>query len=126
MGLHMNEQVTPRSIAYTAVQVRLNFTSSRDAHLRRRHLLFALSDATQWVQVHQGFDYRSFYYFIIDYIEDTSGPVAQKKAQELFKWRNMYVFVFSLHYVHRRLLLFSRVFPVCQNDSQFLVISVTS
>ena len=111
MGLHMNEQVTPRSIAYAAVQVRLNFISSRDVHLRRRQLVFALSDATQWVQVHQGFDYCSFYYFIIDYFEDTSGPIAQKKAQELLKWWNMYVFVFSLHYVHRRLLLFSRVFP---------------
>jgi len=51
-----------------------------------------LSSAEQWSEVHEGFDYRAFYYFIIDFFEDVEGAEARKRSQQLLKWWNEYVF----------------------------------
>ncbi|KAM6494657.1 hypothetical protein JOM56_009280 [Amanita muscaria] len=69
--LHMEEKVTPRAIAYAAVQ-----------------LVFALSDAPHWTAVHNGFDYRSFYYFIVDFFEASADNSSKQRVKELLSWWN--------------------------------------
>lgn len=49
-------------------------------------LLFALSDAMAWTSMHNGFDYKAFYHFIIDFFETPSGPTAKNRVRELLKW----------------------------------------
>lgn len=73
--LHMNEKVTPRAIAYAAVQ-----------------LVFALSDAPHWTAVHNGFDYRSFYYFVVDVFEVSADQSSKERVMELLSWWNRQVF----------------------------------
>ncbi|KAI6143765.1 hypothetical protein BKA82DRAFT_4331182 [Pisolithus tinctorius] len=67
--------VTPRSIAYTAVQVR-----------------FALSSANTWHNVDGNFDYSQFYNAILDFFEDLPGPAAKKRVDELLAWWNRKAF----------------------------------
>ncbi|KIK73736.1 hypothetical protein PAXRUDRAFT_20542 [Paxillus rubicundulus Ve08.2h10] len=55
------KSVTPRSIAYTAIQVR-----------------FALSSAGSWCNMDGGFDYIQFYNMIVDFFEVTPGNAAKK------------------------------------------------
>ncbi|KAF9043142.1 hypothetical protein BJ165DRAFT_1405518 [Panaeolus papilionaceus] len=73
--LHMSGNVTPRSIAYAAVM-----------------LVFNLTDATQWMETYNGFNFRVFWNFIVDYFEDTPDERASKKAAALLKWWNKQVF----------------------------------
>ncbi|KAF8839843.1 hypothetical protein BDN67DRAFT_969490 [Paxillus ammoniavirescens] len=69
------KSVTPRSIAYTAVQVR-----------------FALCSAGSWRNVDGDFDYIQFYNAIIDFFEVTPGNAAKKRVDELLGWWNRKVF----------------------------------
>ncbi|KAF9034848.1 hypothetical protein BJ165DRAFT_1533884 [Panaeolus papilionaceus] len=73
--LHMNSRVTPRSIAYAAVV-----------------LAFNLTDAVQWVEVYNGFNFRVLWSFIVDYFEETPDEVSKSKADELLQWWNRQVF----------------------------------
>jgi len=70
IGLTM---VTPRSIAYSAVQLR-----------------FALSDANTWRAVDVEFNHIEFYQAIVNYFEVTPGPVGQAHVDDLLAWWNRY------------------------------------
>ncbi|KAF8189080.1 hypothetical protein K438DRAFT_1473351, partial [Mycena galopus ATCC 62051] len=61
--------VTPRSIAYAAVQHR-----------------FALSDASHWNEMDGTFSYIAYYNNIVDWFEDAPGPIAQKEVDDLLAW----------------------------------------
>ncbi|RDB16224.1 hypothetical protein Hypma_003116 [Hypsizygus marmoreus] len=65
-GLHMQDQVTPRSIAYAVVQ-----------------LVFALTDAPSWVIQYNGIDLRVLYYFVIDFFEVV---LSRNEAGALLNW----------------------------------------
>ncbi|KAF9561479.1 hypothetical protein CPC08DRAFT_707305 [Agrocybe pediades] len=71
----MNERVTPRAIAYAAVQ-----------------LLFALSDAHDWTDRHCGFNYARFYYFVIDFFEDAVDPISRAAVEQLLLWWNRKIY----------------------------------
>ncbi|KAM6503772.1 hypothetical protein JOM56_000715 [Amanita muscaria] len=73
--LHMEEKVTPHAIAYAAIQ-----------------LVFALSDALHWTAVHNGFDYRSFYYFVVDFFETLADNGSKERVKELLSWWNRRIF----------------------------------
>jgi hypothetical protein len=80
--------VTPRSIAYITVQVLTTFCRfllSADCHAKVR---FAMSSLNTWNETDIDFNYRDFYYAIIDYFEVTPGPVAQQHTSELLHWWN--------------------------------------
>ncbi|KAK0484419.1 hypothetical protein IW261DRAFT_1456424 [Armillaria novae-zelandiae] len=62
------KSVTARSIAYVAVQLRIAFTQSG------------------WQQVDGDFDHQVFFNNIIDYFEDTPGPIAAAKANAVLEW----------------------------------------
>ena len=88
--LHLNDKVTPRSVAYAAVQVCVQITilCSRltfcDCELH-----FNLQTAGSWTSVYGGFDYDGLYNYVVDFFEDTPGPAAKKRAQELLNWWSM-------------------------------------
>jgi hypothetical protein len=46
-------------------------------------LHFALQNASQWREVYDGFNYKVFYWFIVDYLESASTD-----AEELLDWWN--------------------------------------
>lgn len=73
--LHLNDKVTPRSVAYAAVQLHFN-----------------LQTAGSWTSVYGGFDYLGLYNYVVDFFEDTPGPAAKKRAQELLKWWSTKIF----------------------------------
>ena len=54
-------------------------------------LHFALNDATHWISQYNGFNYREFYEFIIDFLEDDQTTEARAATNELFDWWNRYV-----------------------------------
>ena len=87
--LHLNK-VTPRSVAYAAVQACVCH-----CFLHRRKLIcdcqlhFNLQTAGSWTSVYGGFDYHGLYNYIVDFFEDTPGPAAKKRAQELLNWWSM-------------------------------------
>jgi hypothetical protein len=118
--LHMNSQVTPRSIAYTATQVcrHLHITPSvADWSLLK--LVFALGSAREWKREHAGFHYPSFYNFIVDYLENPQDEASQRDINELLKWWNQYdLFILS---VERDVLTYpflsSEVFPPAISNS---------
>ncbi|KAK0467435.1 hypothetical protein IW261DRAFT_1520079 [Armillaria novae-zelandiae] len=62
------KSVTARSIAYVAVQLRIAFTQS------------------SWQQVDGDFNHQVFFNNIIDYFEDTPGPIAAAKANAVLEW----------------------------------------
>ena len=90
--LHLNDKVTPRSVEYAAVQVCLcrgilwrldsSVASSSILTCKRR-------DLETWTPVYGEFDYLGLYNFGVDFFEDTPGPAAKKRAQELLKWWSM-------------------------------------
>jgi hypothetical protein len=47
---------------------------------------FALSNITSWHTVDGDFDYQIFWDNIVDFFEDTLGPVAQARVRELLEW----------------------------------------
>ncbi|KIJ95740.1 hypothetical protein K443DRAFT_11186, partial [Laccaria amethystina LaAM-08-1] len=67
--LRMNDKVTPRSIAYAAVQT-----------------------AERWNELYGGFDYRGLYNYIVDFFEDVQDGPAKTRAQDLLKWWSSKVF----------------------------------
>ncbi|CAA7270390.1 unnamed protein product [Cyclocybe aegerita] len=68
--------VTLRSLAYAATQ-----------------LVLALSSAPKWTIKHSGFNFQSFYKFIINYLEDFQGNREHcKKVEDLLLWWNKQVF----------------------------------
>ncbi|KIM37371.1 hypothetical protein M413DRAFT_31063 [Hebeloma cylindrosporum] len=73
--LHMNDKVTPRSIAYAAVLLHYN-----------------LQTAERWYEIYGGFDYCVLYNEIVDYFEDVPTPAAKKRAQDLMNWWTAKVF----------------------------------
>ncbi|KII83955.1 hypothetical protein PLICRDRAFT_147661 [Plicaturopsis crispa FD-325 SS-3] len=68
------DAVTPRALAYTAVQVR-----------------FALSNVGSWRDSDGDFDYVDFYNNIVDYFEVPAGPVTAAANQDLLDWWTMRV-----------------------------------
>ncbi|KAF9058033.1 hypothetical protein BJ165DRAFT_1521357 [Panaeolus papilionaceus] len=73
--LHMSGNVTPRSIAYAAVM-----------------LVFNLTDATQWTETYNGFNFRTLWNFIVDYFEETPDDASANRVKALLKWWNKQVF----------------------------------
>ncbi|KAG1795911.1 hypothetical protein EV424DRAFT_1547313 [Suillus variegatus] len=69
------KSVTPRSIAYTACQLR-----------------FSLSNVNSWRSIDGDFDYYVFYNNIVDFFEVAPGIDAQARIKELLKWWNRKVF----------------------------------
>ncbi|KIK46063.1 hypothetical protein CY34DRAFT_76759 [Suillus luteus UH-Slu-Lm8-n1] len=63
------KKVTPRAIAYVVCQVR-----------------FALSSVLSWRTVDADFDYEAFWCNIVDFFEDTPGPVTRRKVEKLLEW----------------------------------------
>ena len=55
----------------------------------RCQLHFNLQTAGSWTPVYGGFDYRGLYDYVVDFFEDTPGPAAKKRAQELLTWWTM-------------------------------------
>ena len=86
----MDDRVTARAIAYTAVQVCRPFLPLLP-YLYHTQLHFALNDATQWMSHYNGFNYREFYEFIIDFLEDDQTREGRAATDELFDWWNRYV-----------------------------------
>ena len=85
--LHLNGKVTPRSIAYAAVQVCLfYYMASSPLLICDCKLHFNLQTAGSWSAICGGFDYEGLYNYIVDVFEDTPGPAAKKRAQDLLKW----------------------------------------
>lgn len=87
----MEGRVTARSIAYAATLV----SCDHSYYLPFIHLLmFAyqlalnLTDVSQWVDVYNGFSFQAFYYFIVDYFEDTPDLASKARADGLLKWWN--------------------------------------
>ncbi|KIY52564.1 hypothetical protein FISHEDRAFT_69759 [Fistulina hepatica ATCC 64428] len=70
--------VTPRVIAYCAVQLHFNLT-----------------DAQLWPQdgIYMGYNYHGLYSFIVDYFEqDSNHPEDQRAVDDLLKWWNSQLF----------------------------------
>lgn len=76
--------VTPRAIAYVAVQVR--HTSFILLVLNLCQLRFALSNASAWNENDGCFSYAVFYNNILDLFEAPPGPAAQAQTRELLIW----------------------------------------
>ena len=89
--LHLNDKVTPRSIAYAAVQVRV-FILYVTMLIHNCQLHFNLQTADSWSPIYNGFDYRELYNYVVDVFEDTPGPAAKKRAQDLLNWWSAWVF----------------------------------
>ena len=87
----MNNQVTPRSIAYTATQVcRHPHITPSVADWSLLKLVFALGSAREWKCEHTSFHYPLFYNFIVDYLENPKDETSQRDVNELLKWWNWY------------------------------------
>ncbi|KAF7970326.1 hypothetical protein HWV62_24346 [Athelia sp. TMB] len=67
--------VTPRAIAYVAVQLR-----------------FALSSGTSWKLVDIDFSHVEFYAAIVDFFENPARPRSKAKADALLAWWNLQIF----------------------------------
>lgn len=93
--VNLNDKVTPRSIAYAAVQVGFMllqcYYTSFYAYLRGYQLHFNLQTAGSWAQFYGGFDYRGLHNYIVDVFEDAPGPAAKKRAKDLLQvnWWSM-------------------------------------
>ena len=90
----MNGCVTPRAIAYAAIQV-CSLVSLSALFLTHFYLKlhFALNDATAWMSHYNGFNYEEYYEFIVDFFEEDQTPDGKAATNELLKWWNKYVFV---------------------------------
>jgi hypothetical protein len=55
-------------------------------------LHFNLQTSGSWTSVYSGFDYKGLYNYVVDFFEDTPGPAAKKRAQELLNWWSVSVF----------------------------------
>lgn len=85
----MEGRVTARSIAYAATLVTIPiFHLYSPANFRLSQLALNLTDVSQWVEVYNGFSFQAFYYFIVDYFEDTPDLASKARADSLLKWWN--------------------------------------
>lgn len=82
----MNDKVTPRSIAYAAVQVFDFILLDAYSCLSLLQLHFNLQTAERWNELYGGFDYRGLYNYIVDFFEDVQDGPAKTRAQDLLKW----------------------------------------
>ena len=85
-SVHLNDKVTPRSVAYAAVQVCVCQYPTLSILICGFELHFNLQTAGSWTPVYGGFDYLGLYNYVVDFFEDTLGPAAKKRAQELLNW----------------------------------------
>jgi hypothetical protein len=76
--------VTPRSLAYVAVQV--GIASPPVIELKLLQLRFALSNANAWNENDGCFNYINFYNNIVDYFEIPVGPESQAHVSSLLSW----------------------------------------
>ena len=83
--LHLNDKVTSRSVAYAAVQVCV-YVVVCSMLICDCQLHFNLQTSGSWTSVYGGFDYQELYNYVVDFFEDTPGPAAKKRAQELLNW----------------------------------------
>jgi hypothetical protein len=85
--------VTPRAIAYVAVQVSTKYIIDKmtDTKSLPVELRFALSSATSWNEDDGYFSYPVFYNTILDFFENTPGPTAQAHVKALLNWWTLYV-----------------------------------
>jgi len=83
----MNDKVTPRSIAYAAVQVFdfMHFVGCLLMFISTQ-LHFNLQTAERWNEIYGGFDYRGLYNYIVDFFEDVQDGPVKTRAQDLLKW----------------------------------------
>lgn len=86
----MEGRVTARSIAYAAtlVIVPMIFHLYLPSNFRLSQLALNLTDVSQWVEVYNSFSFQAFYYFIVDYFEDTPDLASKARADGLLKWWN--------------------------------------
>ena len=78
--------VTPRAIAYVAVQVTASPLTLTTLLITLQQLCFALSSATTWNKNDGCFNYPTFYNSIVDFFEAPPGPVSQAQAQAFLLW----------------------------------------
>jgi hypothetical protein len=85
--------VTPRAIAYVAVQVSTKYIIDKmtDTKSLPVELRFALSSATSWNEDDGYFSYPVFYNTILDFFENTPGPTAQAHVKALLNWWTLYM-----------------------------------
>jgi len=88
--LRMDSQVTARAIAYAAVQVCDSLRCSPCLMFFSK-LHFSLCDATHWTSDYNGFNYKEFYEFVIDFFEADQTPEGKDASRELYNWWNRYV-----------------------------------
>lgn len=84
--------VKPRSIAYAAIHVWLFFLYCGLSYDYIIQLHLGLSDASRWTTSHNGYNYQDLWNFIVDFFEDPVDEDEEKRAKELLKWWNEYVF----------------------------------
>jgi len=104
--------VTPRAIAYIAVQVR-STSISDDFRSELRSLIklrFALSSSSAWRDVDIDFSHAEFYHAIVDCFEVTRGPVAQARVDDLLAWWNRLVFLPSYEHDWLNLSVIRKIF----------------
>jgi hypothetical protein len=89
--VNLNDKVTPRSIAYAAVQVgfMLLHGTCCSTLICGCQLHFNLQTADSWARFYGGFDYQGLYNYIVDVFEDTPGPAAKKRSKDLLNWWSM-------------------------------------
>jgi hypothetical protein len=87
--VNLNDKVTPRSIAYAAVQVGFMQLHLVPFLFAAAQLHFNLQTAGSWAQFYGGFDYQGLHNYIVDVFEDTPGPAAKKRAKDILKWWSM-------------------------------------
>jgi len=83
------KSVTPRSLAYVAVQVSLSSHSSDTlGHTitLSPQVRFALSNVSAWSENDGCFSYVAFYHNILDYFEIPAGPESQAQTAALLVW----------------------------------------
>jgi len=84
----MENQVTPRALAYAVVQVR-SLSRRQIPQLIQCQLIFALSEAPNWVHEHEDYRFSALYDFIIDFFEAPDlGPKARERTKALLTWWN--------------------------------------
>jgi len=84
----MDNQVTPRALAYAVVEV-CSLYYIQAVRLIQNQLIFALSEAPNWVQEHEGYRFSALYDFVIDFFEVLDlGPKAKERTKALLAWWN--------------------------------------
>jgi len=87
--LHLNDKVTPQSVAYSAIQVCVYIMVSYFVPCLSWTMTTS-SISTCKLQVHYGeFDYQGLHNYVVNLFEDTPGPAAKKYVQELLNWWSM-------------------------------------